>query len=160
MSDRTDRPARELPLRRVITGYRDGRAETVLDDRGPHLRQPDTGVVSTSIWNSLACPADNDAPFEDMGRHQIGFDLPAGASRFVVLDIQPGAEGFMHRTKTLDYVIVVKGPVDMDFPDGSRITFSTGDFAVQRGTDHAWVNRYAEIARIAFVMLDADKYRS
>ena len=60
----------------------------------------------------------------------------------------------MHRTETLDYVIVISGEIDMDTDEGS-VTLRNGDVMVQRGTNHAWVNRSASLARVAFVLLDA-----
>jgi len=35
------------------------------------------------------------------------------------------------------------------------VTLKTGDVVIQRGTNHSWVNRGAEPARIAFVLIDA-----
>ena len=60
----------------------------------------------------------------------------------------------MHRTETIDYVIVIYGEVEMDLDD-STVKLRAGDVLVQRGTNHAWVNRGSEPARIAFVLIDA-----
>jgi quercetin dioxygenase-like cupin family protein len=60
----------------------------------------------------------------------------------------------MHRTETLDYAIVLVGEVDMEMDD-SKVTLKAGDVVVQRGTNHSWVNRGTEPARIAFVLIDA-----
>jgi quercetin dioxygenase-like cupin family protein len=60
----------------------------------------------------------------------------------------------MHRTETIDYVIVISGQVEMDLDD-STVKLSAGDVMVQRGTNHAWVNRSTEPARVAFVLVDA-----
>jgi quercetin dioxygenase-like cupin family protein len=61
----------------------------------------------------------------------------------------------MHRTETIDYVIVITGEVEMDLDD-STVTLRAGDVMVQRGTNHAWVNRTDKLARIAFVLIDAE----
>ena len=39
--------------------------------------------------------------------------------------------------------------------DDSTVTMEAGDVMVQRGTNHAWVNRYDAPARVAFVLIDA-----
>jgi hypothetical protein len=60
----------------------------------------------------------------------------------------------MHRTETIDYVIVIAGEIDMDMDD-STVHLRAGDVMVQRGTNHAWVNRSAAPARVALVLIDA-----
>jgi len=49
---------------------------------------------------------------------------------------------------------VLAGRIDMDMDD-STVTLHAGDVMVQRGTNHAWVNRGSEPARLAFVLIDA-----
>jgi uncharacterized cupin superfamily protein len=61
----------------------------------------------------------------------------------------------MHRTETVDYVIVIEGEIDMDMDDSS-VKLHQGDVMVQRGTNHAWVNRSDQKARVAFVLIDAE----
>jgi uncharacterized cupin superfamily protein len=61
----------------------------------------------------------------------------------------------MHRTDTIDYVIVIEGEIDMDMDD-STVTLKQGDVMVQRGTNHAWANRSGARARVAFVLIDAE----
>ena len=56
--------------------------------------------------------------------------------------------------ETIDYVIVIAGEIDMDMDD-STVHLRAGDVMVQRGTNHAWVNRGTERARVAFVLVDA-----
>jgi uncharacterized cupin superfamily protein len=46
----------------------------------------------------------------------------------------------MHRTETIDYVIVIEGEIEMDM-DASSVKLKAGDVMVQRGTNHAWANR-------------------
>ena len=61
----------------------------------------------------------------------------------------------MHRTETIDYVIVIEGEIDMDMDD-STVKLKAGDVMVQRGTNHAWANRGSTRARVAFVLIDAE----
>ena len=48
----------------------------------------------------------------------------------------------------------MQGELDMDMDD-STVKLKAGDVMVQRGTNHAWVNRGNEVARAAFVLIDA-----
>ncbi len=61
----------------------------------------------------------------------------------------------MHRTETIDYVIVLAGELEMRMDD-STIKLKAGDVLVQRGTNHAWINRGTEPARVAFILIDAN----
>jgi len=61
----------------------------------------------------------------------------------------------MHRTRTLDYVVVVDGEV-MLILDDSEVTLRKSDVVVQRGTNHAWENRSDRRARLAFFHIDAE----
>jgi quercetin dioxygenase-like cupin family protein len=61
----------------------------------------------------------------------------------------------MHRTETIDYVIVLEGEIEMDM-DRSTVRLKAGDVMVQRGTNHAWANRGSTRARVAFVLIDAE----
>ena len=61
----------------------------------------------------------------------------------------------MHRTETIDYVIVMEGEIEMDM-DASSVKLKAGDIMIQRGTNHAWANRSGKRARVAFVLVDAE----
>jgi mannose-6-phosphate isomerase-like protein (cupin superfamily) len=67
---------------------------------------------------------------------------------------KPPRHPAMHRTRTVDYAIVMAGEIDM-LLDDSEIHLKAGDVLVQQGTNHAWVNRGSEPCRIAFVLIDA-----
>ena len=60
----------------------------------------------------------------------------------------------MHRTRSIDYAIVIRGEIDM-LLDDSEVHLQAGDLLVQQGTNHAWVNRSSAPCRIAFVLIDA-----
>lgn len=61
----------------------------------------------------------------------------------------------MHRTKTLDYVVVIEGEAVLVLDD-TELVLNKGDVVVQRGTDHAWENRSDTVARVAFFHIDAE----
>jgi quercetin dioxygenase-like cupin family protein len=59
----------------------------------------------------------------------------------------------MHRTKTVDYGIVLSGEIYLVVDEGETL-LKPGDVVVQRGTNHAWSNRSDEPCRMAFVLVD------
>jgi mannose-6-phosphate isomerase-like protein (cupin superfamily) len=67
---------------------------------------------------------------------------------------QPPRHPLMHRTRTVDYAVVMEGEIDM-LLDDSEIHLAAGDVLIQQGTNHAWVNRGTQTCRIAFVLIDA-----
>jgi quercetin dioxygenase-like cupin family protein len=144
-------------IRRIVTGHdRNQVAKILIDGTATNRRTRNTGSVSTLIWCTDRTPADIRAGenIEDMGARLLGTPPPRNGTRFTVNDIPPGRTGPMHRTETIDYVIVLAGEIDME-TDDSTIRLKAGDVLVQRGTNHAWVNRGSEPARVAFILIDA-----
>jgi mannose-6-phosphate isomerase-like protein (cupin superfamily) len=152
-SDKPDYP----PIRRIVTGH-DAReiAKVITDGPATNWKSGSPGTVSTLIWSTDSTPADISLgeTIEDLGARLLGTAPPANGTRFAVIDFPPGNSGRMHRTETIDYVIVISGEIDMDM-DNSTVRLKAGDVMVQRGTHHAWVNRGTERARLAFVLIDA-----
>lgn len=141
------------PVRRVVTGHDAGGRSVVLSDSvAQNCRRPDELTRSTLLWSTLESPVslhDN----EDGGARLLSLAPPENGSRFGVLDLAPGNRRFMHRTDTVDYVICLRGQVTMELDD-TLVDLKEGDVVIQRGTNHAWLNRSDAPARIAFIMLD------
>src|SRR3981081_4636507 len=145
------------PIRRIVTGHDAHQvAQGLMDGPATNWQSSAPGTVSTLIWSTDGAPADIaiGAAIEDLGARILGTAPPANGTRFAVIDFPPGNPGRMHRTETIDYVIVIAGEIDMDM-DNSTVRLKAGDVMVQRGTHHAWVNRGTERARLAFVLIDA-----
>ncbi len=145
------------PIRRVVTGHDTaGVAKALIDGPATNAKYPASGTVSTLMWCTDQMPTDISIGItpEDMGARIIGTAPPAHGSRFCIIDFPPGAPAIMHRTETLDYVIVLAGEIDMDMDD-STVHLKAGEVLIQRGTNHAWANRGSVPARVAFVLLDA-----
>jgi quercetin dioxygenase-like cupin family protein len=145
------------PIRRIVTGHEAGGiAKVLIDAPATNWKSGSPGTVSTLVWSTDSTPADIAVgePIEDCGARVLGTAPPAKGTRFAVIDFPPGNSGRMHRTETIDYVIVISGEIDMDMDD-STVHLKAGDVMVQRGTNHAWVNRGRERARVAFVLIDA-----
>jgi len=68
----------------------------------------------------------------------------------------PPRHPLMHRTRSIDYAVIMSGEIDM-LLDDSEVHFKAGDVLVQQGTNHAWVNRGTEPCRIAFILIDAQE---
>ena len=145
------------PIRRVVTGNDDNHvAKVIMDGEATNHKGGASGAQSTLIWITEGAPAEMPAgeQVEDLGARILGTPPPANGTRFAVITFPPGNPGRMHRTETIDYVIVMQGELDMDMDD-STVRLKAGDVMVQRGTHHAWVNRGKEVARAAFVLIDA-----
>jgi mannose-6-phosphate isomerase-like protein (cupin superfamily) len=61
----------------------------------------------------------------------------------------------MHKTRTVDYVILLSGKVTMLLDEG-EVHLEPFDVVIQRGTNHAWVNRGSEPAVLAGILVDAE----
>jgi mannose-6-phosphate isomerase-like protein (cupin superfamily) len=66
----------------------------------------------------------------------------------------PVTHPLMHRTRTVDYAVVLSGEIDMMLDD-QVVHLKPGDVAVQQATNHAWINRGTQPCRILFVLMDA-----
>jgi uncharacterized cupin superfamily protein len=60
----------------------------------------------------------------------------------------------MHRTRTVDYAIIMAGEIDMMLDD-AVVHVKAGDVVIQQATNHAWINRGKEPCRIMFVLMDS-----
>ena len=145
------------PIRRFVTGHdASDVAKVIMQGPATNAKHPNAGTVSTMIWSTDRTPADIaiGENVEDLGARIIGTAPPANGTRFAVIDFPPGNKPRMHRTETIDYVIVLTGELEMQMND-STVKLKAGDVLVQRGTNHAWVNRGTEPARVAFILIDA-----
>src|SRR5262249_1734582 len=146
------------PIRRFVTGHDTGKvAKVIIEGPATNAKYPSPGTVSTMIWCTDRMPADIAVgeQVEDLGARIIGTPPPPNGTRFAVIDFPPGNAPRMHRTETIDYVIVLEGEIEMDMDD-STVKLKAGDVMVQRGTNHAWANRSNARARVAFVLVDAE----
>jgi quercetin dioxygenase-like cupin family protein len=60
----------------------------------------------------------------------------------------------MHTTRTVDYIILLSGEVTM-LLDKGEVHMKPLDVVIQRGTNHAWVNKGKEPALLVAVLVDA-----
>ena len=172
------------PIRRVVTGKdATGKAVAIIDAAAPTVhRREELGITNTLLWVTDSTPADLSSGV-DAANRKIGVEPPPGGTIFRVIEFAPQREvkadyetrlrvfqglglapegesrekprdPTMHRTKTIDYALILFGEIDM-LLDDSEIHLKAGDVVIQRGTNHAWVNRGNQPCRVAAILVDA-----
>ncbi len=151
----------QLP-RRVVTGHDANGKSVVLSDSPPPqrhpMRGPEVGADFFEMWNDAqTVPELTSLPAREPNEREFTI-MPVTGHLIRIIDMYPPKEGgkrtAMHRTRTLDYAVVIEGEVVLVLDD-SEVTLKQGDVVVQRGTDHAWENRTERRTRMAFFHIDA-----
>jgi len=164
--------------RRIVTGHdARGKAIVLFDDMATAKQRGANGI--TLFWVTSEFPVDATGA-ADRAQTPVGLPLPGNGTVFRVVDfapasphaspvdhveilramgIDPATQGYgrhanTHRTRTIDYAIVLDGEIDM-LLDDSEIHVKAGDVLVQQATNHAWVNNGTKPCRIAFILIDA-----
>ena len=145
-----------FPLRRIVTGHDEqGNAIVKIDEIAQHWRDGRPGGTILNVWTTGTSPANNSLD-TDGGRREGKFTMVAGGSVFRILDFKPGIERRMHRTDSIDYIVVMSGEIDMELDHGVEVHLKQGDVMVQRGTVHNWINRGTETCVMAVILIHAD----
>jgi len=166
-------------MRRVVTGLDERNHSVVLFDSKMPLKQVAPGVIAINFWITDTYPPS--LLKDDPSGRPIGTAPPDNGTKFRVVEFLPldaateakmppemlqkgitnaPARGIpvkhplMHRTRSLDYAIILSGEIDMMLDDG-EVHLKPGDVIVQQATNHAWVNRGKEPCRILFVLMDS-----
>jgi mannose-6-phosphate isomerase-like protein (cupin superfamily) len=169
-------------IRRIVTGLdADNKAVVLFDSRLPLAPRP-SGVASTVMWITDSSPPALSFGKDDPAARPIGISPPDNGTIFRVVEflpldaateakMEPGflqksigdhapARGvpakhpLMHRTRTIDYAVVLSGEIEMML-DETSLHLKPGDTVVQQATNHAWINRGKEPCRILFVLMDS-----
>lgn len=87
-------------------------------------------------------------------------DVPGGLAEFAehqpeMAAIREAADPGMHRTDTVDYVIVLDGEVYLELDDQQEVFLRQHDVVIQNGTRHAWRNRGDRPATLGVVLIGA-----
>ena len=170
-------------MRRIVTGH-DENGKSIITLDGPPARSIGEEVGGLfELWNTdgesitstdnidradsdiLLCPPKNGTKFRYF---QIN-PLPEGVPKEIMDQIahenfaQVGAEHTrvdtkrhpaMHKTETIDYIILLKGNVTL-LVDNDEVDLEPNDVVIQRGTNHAWVNKGSEPALLIAVLIDS-----
>jgi hypothetical protein len=149
--------------RRILTGHDETGKSVVISDGPPPqhhpMRGPSIGAEFFEMWSdSNAVPVLTSAAEREPNERQFSI-MPASGHLLRIIDVYPLQDGgqrtVMHRTKTLDYAVVIEGEVVLILED-SEVILKKSDVVVQRGTNHAWENRSERVARMAFFHIDAE----
>jgi mannose-6-phosphate isomerase-like protein (cupin superfamily) len=169
-------------VRRVLTGHdAAGRSTFIADGAAPNVKEMTaiTGLALTDLWETKGAPASN-AGEKDAADRPVHLEPPKNGTILRIVEFPPdsawrnrtdGKDGFqsigaghvqdrassdpmMHKTSTVDYIIVLKGEIYAILETGEKL-LRAGDILVQRGTNHSWSVRTSEPCIIAAVLVNA-----
>jgi hypothetical protein len=149
--------------RRVVTGHDAAGKSIVVSDGIPPQDHPMRGAAVGAdfieIWSTPEpVPALTSLPEGEPAARPFTI-MPATGHLIRIIDIYPPSMGgqrtVMHRTRTLDYAVVIEGEIVLVLSD-SEVALGPGEVVVQRGTDHAWENRTDKVTRMAFFHIAAE----
>ena len=171
-------------MRRIITGH-NAEGKSVITIDGPPARslsENEGGLYE--LWNTDGNEI-NTLDDIDRADSEVLLSPPVGGTKFRYFQINPTPEGVpadlieaataaafekmgaahhrvdttrhpaMHKTKTIDYIILLKGDVTL-LLDEEEVDLKPYDVVVQRGTNHAWVNNGSETALFIAVLIDSN----
>jgi mannose-6-phosphate isomerase-like protein (cupin superfamily) len=169
-------------VRRVVTALdASGKAVVLIDER-TRLTAPRPPNYAANIWVTDKSPPDFSSK-DDRGKTKIGLVPPKSGTVFRIVDFAPDSQGehptdmnhmmkivgaeapkrglpprhpMMHRTRSLDYALIMSGEIDMLLDEG-EVHLKAGDVIVQQATNHAWVNRSGKPCRVAFILMDSQE---
>ncbi len=167
-------------VRRVVTGLDANDRSTTLFDSVQTLRAGASGLPAMNLWITDSSPPGFSK--DDAATKKIGINPPDNGTKFLIVEFPPINEAavakmdpnfmmkvvgdhapargvpvsnpLMHRTRTLDYAIIMSGEIDMMLDD-KTVHLKSGDIVVQQATNHAWLNHGTEPCRIVFVLMDS-----
>ncbi len=171
-------------FRRVVTGHNASGKSIIAEDGPPGVSLGQGGVGLFEMWVNTQRPANNLVE-EGLTAEKLQLEPPPTGDRFRFFGVAPEnpdisteqleqmtEAGFaaigaahcrpdtsrhpaMHRTKTIDYIIVLSGKVTL-LLDDDETELGPFDVVIQRGTNHAWINKGSEPALLVAVLIDAD----
>jgi mannose-6-phosphate isomerase-like protein (cupin superfamily) len=173
-------PGSASEIHRVVTTLdANNRSTTLADSEVPLIVSP-SGNASVNLWLTTSAPAG--FSFDADAAKPTGLNPPDNGTVIRVVEVpplKPGEEAklppdlmmkivgdhapargvpvshsLMHRTRTVDYAIIMSGEIDMMLDD-KTVHVKAGDVVVQQATNHAWLNHGTEPCRIIFVLMDA-----
>ncbi len=139
----------EGKLRRIITGNNE-EGKSIIAYDGPPIG---FGGLS-EMWVTDRSPADNKHK-NDAAKREFRLEPPPNGSLLRFFQINPGKNSGMHKTKTVDYIILLEGEITLLLED-DEVDLKPFDVVIQRGTNHDWVNKGSNPALLVAVMIDAE----
>jgi len=171
-------------MRRIVTGHNEEGKSIITIDGPParSLSENEGGLYE--LWNTDGKEI-NTLDDIDRADSEVLLSPPDGGTKFRYFQIMPTPKGVpfevlnkmaeeafsrigaahhrvditkhpaMHKTKTIDYIILLKGDVTLIL-DEEEVKINPFDVVVQRGTNHAWVNNGSEPALLIAVLIDSE----
>ena len=169
-------------VRRVLTGHdSDGKSIILKDGIAPNVLEMASmpGLALTDLWETKGAPASNEGN-ADAAARPVHLEPPKKGTILRIVEFPPdshwrqnadarkafdsigaghapdkhSADPMMHKTATVDYIIVLKGEI-WAIMDKGEVLLKPGDILVQRGTNHSWSVRTNEPCIIAAVLVSA-----
>jgi len=169
-------------IRRVVTSVDSAGKAVVLFDDKVDLNTHRSPNPAGDMWVTQQYPL-NFSDKDDWAKTKVGVSPGKNGTLFRIVDFAPTTDkierlpldtmmkvvgdnvpkrGFpprhsmMHRTRTVDYAMVLSGEIDM-LLDDTEVHLKEGDVVVQQASNHAWVNRGSKNARVAFILMDSQE---
>ena len=169
-------------IRRVLTGHdSDGKSIIMTDGIAPNVLEMESmpGLALTDLWETNGAPASNEGN-ADAAERKVHLEPPKNGTILRIVEFPPdsqwrqsadarkafnsigaghasdrhSADPMMHKTSTVDYIVVLKGEIWAIMDKGETL-LKAGDILVQRGTNHSWSVRTNEPCVVAAVLVSA-----
>lgn len=170
-----------IPVRRIITADdKNGRSSVLIDSHATNITGPLTELWRTGkgphdhgsfvdlgdVSKALEPPASGTvfrffqiAPQSESAHQSREERVKFWEDLFASVEahgVQPDTrrDPGMHKSTTTDYIILLQGSITLVLDDG-EVDLKPFDVVIQRGTNHAWVNRGDVPAQLMAVLVDA-----
>ena len=170
-------------IRRIVTGHdEEGKSTFLIDGIAANIKEMESmpGLALTDLWETTDTPASNTGN-ADAAARPVRLEPPKNGTILRIVEFPPdaawradvdankafesigaggakdadSADPMMHKTATVDYIIVIKGEIWAIMDKGETL-LKPGDVLVQRGTNHSWSVRGDEPCIIAAVLVSAE----
>ena len=169
-------------MRRVVTGHdKSGNSVFLQDGLAKNIKEMASmpGLALTDLWETTSAPANNEGK-EDAAKRPVRLEPPKGGTIVRIVEFPPdsawrdkadanaafnsigaghakdksNADPMMHKTATVDYIIVLKGQIYAIMEKGETL-LREGDILIQRGTNHSWSVRGKKPCVVAAILVSA-----
>ncbi|MFP6711909.1 MAG: cupin domain-containing protein [Rhodospirillales bacterium] len=170
-------------IRRVVTGHdKNGKSIFIEDGDASAVKEMESmpGLALTDLWVTNSAPADNSGN-ADAADRPVVLEPPSNGTIFRIVEFPSDSawrdnadakeafasigadhatddstdDAMMHKTSTVDYLLVLKGEIWAILDDGAETCLKQGDVMVQRGTNHSWSVRTDEPCLLAAILVDS-----
>ena len=146
-----------LNVRRIVTGHDSDGNAVIHEDKVMETRVLGTEAEMVLAWTTDTFPSDNNDDVDGALREVKRVSPGGSVLQFVTM--HPHTASKHHRTRSLDYGIVLEGEVTLQLDGGEETVCRPGDVVIQRGTIHTWRNDGEVPTKVAFILLDATPVR-